>query len=188
MAKKEEKFVLTAAHIQNAKAYIPLDEKCDLAKEIAKRCVVISEDEGESVLEILSLPIKKEDIALKQLCLMNVLVTAYLNLPVKNPFTQKEFDYYAGSHLMNQIERFKGNYDLKDKIYDMICDYKEFKKIVDTEIYNEKSTYNDSVSRVIRILATFSKKEDIDKLKEAVAELKAQTEAEINAEKGEVNG
>jgi hypothetical protein len=174
-------FELTDEIMSKAVVYMPIEEKSDLAKEVAKKCVVdipTAEQnlEGE---KFLALPyIKGEDRELKSLCLMQILLSYYLELSVEMPFDEEKFNFYAGGSILNQIERYKSNFDLKNKAFDLLADYKEFRKFVDVEVNNLIAVSNDTLARLTASIQIFSTPENI---KKAVQELQKVSEGYTQA-------
>ena len=162
----EKHFELTDKIMQNAIAYMPIEDKADYAEEIAKKCVVDIPTAEQNVKgeKFLALPyIKGEDRELKSMCLMNILLSYYLKIEVKSPFTEEEYNFYAGGSILNQIERYKSNFDLKNKAFDLLADYKEFRKSVDNEIANLIAVNNDVLARFMASVEIFSIPENIKK-------------------------
>lgn len=165
-------FEITDEIMQNAIAYMPIEEKAAYAKTIAEQCVVAIPTAEQNVEgeKLFALPyIKGENRELKALCLMNVLLSHYLNIEVATPFNEEQYNYYASGSILNQIERYKSNFDLKNKAFDLLADYKEFRKFVDIEINNLIEVNNDTFARFIAAISVFSSPENITK---AVEELK----------------
>lgn len=169
-------FEITDEIMQKATAYMPIEEKAAYAKTIAEQCVVAIPTAEQNVEgeKLFALPyIKGENRELKALCLMNVLLSHYLNIDLKiseeNPFNEEKYNYYAEGSILNQIERYKSNFDLKNKAFDLLADYKEFRKFVDIEINNLIEVNNDTFARFIAAISIFSSPENIAK---AVEELK----------------
>lgn len=174
-------FTLTKEMLQGAKTYMPLATKRTLAQEVAYACVrpmkrvkwdgihILPQDEDVPDTPT-SLPdLMEEDIALKMCLLQNVLLSYYFDIemdPGEDAYAT--FDYYAGSHLLNQLERFKSDRDVKNIAFDLTEDWREFKKMVDTIIYNYKMAANDPLKRFDAMLTVFSSPENI---KAVVAEL-----------------
>lgn len=159
-------FKVTKELLKNAITYMPLSVKRDVSKQLAKLCLEdVDTDEQNKVGEsLIALPhLKGENLALKNMLLLNTLIGFYLDLdlPEKDengndidPY--KRYDEYAGGHLLNQIERFKSDPEVKDIVFDLLSDFKEFKKMVDTEIYNEKSNANDPIPRFSAAVAVLT--------------------------------
>lgn len=176
MGKSKKVFILTDEHIKKAKSYMPLSEKESLAKDIADRCLYGLKTEernkdGESFMSFP--PILSEKLGLKSILLMNVLLSFYFDIELPDPEKEKvdwhkTYDFYMGGHLLNQLERFKQNFELKDKVFDVLSDYKEFKKMVETEIYNRKTNANDVLMRFAAGISLASNPEHIQEMVETL--------------------
>lgn len=169
-------FTLTTEHIRKATTYIPLEKKVNMAKAIAGVCLSPvkpkENDHREKALELIGFnAYVKEDLEQKYFGLLYTFMTCYFGFTYEND----DFDYdeIAGSHIFNQLERFKADADLRNKIFDLLSDYKEFKKIVDTEIYNYKCEKNDFLKRLNDELSASSNPRQLIEL---VNELKAQSD------------
>ena len=174
-----EYFELTKDMMAGAKTYMPLYTKKTLAEAVAFRCVKpmtrlkwdgihLSEraDGKEARDEPTSLPdLMEEDVALKMCLLQNVLLSWYFDVEMdEENIGYEQYDFYAGGHPMNQIERFKADRDVKNKAFDLMEDWREFKKMVDTIIYNYKMNANDPLKRFDAMLTVFSSPENIQAL------------------------
>ena len=167
MEKSDYSVVLTKEQIKQARTYMPIDEKTALSKAIAELCIEEKPmaSQNKASHKILSLPyLRMENLKLKQVQMMWILLTKYLKMEVASPFTEVEYDIYAGSHIMNQLERFKSDFELKNLIFDMMSDYKELEKLVNTEIYNIKCNNNDTVARFLATMEICSDPENIRNL------------------------
>lgn len=156
-----EYFVLTKEMMLGAETYMPLAEKTANARAIAEACVrpMATAEQNKPADRLISLPMLcEEDYALKSILLLNALLGYYFDVDVDenmDPF--KAYDFYAGGHILNQIERFKGDRETKDIAFDILEDFREFKKMVDTMIWSEKANANDPIGRLaasIEILST----------------------------------
>lgn len=184
-------FKLTKEHMLKAITYMPLSYKVTVAKQIANICLEdIDTDEQNKIGEsLIALPhLKGEDLAKKSMLLTNTLLGYYfdLDLPQTNadgtevdPY--ERYDYYCGAHLLNQIERFKSDPDVKDIAFDLISDYKEFKKIVDTELYNAKSNANDPIPRFSAAVAVLTSPDSISAIVDEIKKLGEQREEKKDA-------
>lgn len=185
-----DKFKITKEMIVKAKSYMPLQAKTAYAQSVAEICLkdyktAEQNIEGE---KFLALPyLKGEDMGLKSVLLINVLLGFYFDIEVKEfekpEEVYKQFDYYAGGNLLNQIERFKSEVDVKDKVFDLIADYKDFKKMVDTEIYNLKALNNDPIARLAASIQILSTPENIKALTEELKKTTEEYETKINEKK-----
>ena len=171
-----EYFELTKELMAGAKTYMPLQTKKELAETIAHSCVhpmnrlkwngihlSPKTDADEEKDDPTALPdLMEEDIALKMCMLQNVLLSWYFDVDLdESKVGYEQYDYYAGGHLLNQIERFKSDRELKNAAFDLTEDFREFRKMVDTIIYNYKVNANDPLKRFDAMLTVFSSPENI---------------------------
>ena len=175
-----EYFEVTKEMMERAQTYMPLQTKKELAEAIARGCVrpmKLIRWDGVHVSELpeptesaTALPdLVEEDLALKMCMLQNVLLSWYFDVEMdEDKVSFEQYDFYSGGHLLNQIERFKSDRDLKNKAFDLTEDFREFRKMVDTIIYNHKMNVNDPLKRFDAMLTVFSSP---DNLKALVAEL-----------------
>ena len=172
-----EQFIITDEMITNATDYIPLVSKIAIAKTLADRCVQAVDISVQKIQsdETLTLPqMYEDDTMAKQLNLMYILLTEYLHVEVNDDFSVEDYDKYAKFHPMNQLERFKSKSpNLKDKVFDLLYDFKELKKLVEMEIYNAKCNRNDTLERFLAGITLLSNPENIQKM---VSELQKVTE------------
>ena len=173
----QERFEITDEMINKATDYIPLINKIAIAKTVAEHCVQPVEISVQKIQsdETLTLPeMYEDDTMAKQINLMYILLTEYLHVEVNDDFSAEDYDKYAKSHPMNQLERFKsGSIEVKNKVFDLLYDFKELKKLIDTEIYNLKSAHNDTLERFLAGITLLSNPENIQKM---VTELQKVTE------------
>lgn len=170
-------FFITNEMMKKAKTYMPLSEKEDLAKQIAELCLVplkVTEEEKKDSRLPISL-LYGEDMANKSILVMNTLLGFYFDIDVEDgedPY--KIYDHYAEHHILNQLERFKSDAELKNKAFDILSDFKEFKKMVDTEIFNLRTLKNDPLHRLSDVLVMLTvianSKKFSEKLKEITKE------------------
>lgn len=190
-----EYFEITKKMMEGAKSYMPLQSKKELAEAIAQGCVRPMKRIRWDGVHVSDLPDDKndptafpdlveEDLALKMCMLQNVLLSWYFDVEMdEGKVSYEQYDYYAGGHLLNQIERFKSDRDLKNKAFDLTEDFREFRKMVDTIIYNHKMNVNDPLKRFDAMLTVFSSP---DNIKAIVAELQKageEVEKKVNGAK-----
>ena len=176
----KEKFVITKETVQNAKTYMPLDEKWNYAKVLSQTCLV---EAGEQEKSMGLSPLWKEDNYLKAICVQNIFLSYYLGLELQEVATVEEFDRYAEGQYMNCLERFKNDPALKEKIFDMLYDFRELKKLIDVEIYQEKQVRNDSINRLLENMAKVSSPENFkakgEELKSLLKEIEKSKEEKV---------
>lgn len=166
--KKKEPFIVDEEMIKKATSYIPVATKKAIAIALADACLVAVDKTTENIATETQLPIPqfyREECGAKSLYLMYYFLTEYLHIAVSDEFTEEEYDYYAGSHIFNQLERYKcGNADIKNKVFDILYDFKELKKMLDTEIFNLKESRNNGLERVQSYIDLFASPENIKQL------------------------
>lgn len=189
-------FELKKEHIERAKTYMPIQDKVNLSKKIAELCIKDAEVKEED--KIFALPPEVvEDLGVKAVLLQNVLLNYYFDIELDEKRDgYEQYDYFNRKNLLNQIERFKAESDVKNKVYDLLADYKDFKRMVDVEIYNLKTSRNDTLIRIlngISLLAAEKYTDDpeyfkkmIEDLSEAIDKLAAESQKQTETD-GEIN-
>ena len=149
--------IITEEIILNADKYIPISTKSVLARTFAEDCiseVKISVDnaEGSDVLP----PRYQENPKMKSLYGMMTLLSNYLHVlkPDENgdiTFDASDFDELGSSCIMNQLDRMKSskNIDVRNKVYDILDDYREFYRMLGVEIAALVANKNDPLSRFL---------------------------------------
>lgn len=183
-----KEFILTPEMLRNAKVYMTLYEKEELSHEIANLCIVpqgIAEQNREGN-KFLALPcLKAERPAMKAVLLQNILISYYLGLDLEQTYFKAfaeneappmtdggeidkyaEYDYFARAHLLTQIENYKRDADaeLKQHALDLIADFRDFKKMVEIELYNIKQLQNDPLGRFTASIQLVSTPENMKHL------------------------
>lgn len=183
-------FKITKELILKAKSYMPLEEKIAYSTSIAENCLrdYKTADQNRVGEKFLALPyLKGEDMGLKSVLLMNVLLGFYFDIELKTSDNSddvyKEYNKYASGNILNQIERFKSDVEIKDKVFDLIADYKDFKKMVDTEIYNLKALNNDPIARLSASIQILSTPENIKLLSEELKKVTEEYENKLDEKK-----
>lgn len=182
MANKKEKFKVTEEMISNASDYIPYFEKVTIASDLAESCIEAVDKGLDGIATETQLPIPqlyKERTGAKQYFLMYYLLTRYLHIDIKEAkWNDEEYDYYASSHIFNQLERFKSgnNVDVKAKVFDILYDYKALKSMLETEIYNLKESKNNSLDRIQDSISLFASPDNVKKLNDLLQKTIADTE------------
>lgn len=184
--------MLTAEDIEKAESYIPIEKKKAMAELMTTFCVEEYADPNDG--RVVKLPPQyRENRMSRQMFLMGVLAEMYLKKEYRyqkihymagDEVVEKEVplfmdadDYndWAGSHVLNQLERMKKRRDaLADKVYDLMGDFKLFENMLLGAIRDEVSARNDPASRLSAVLA-------MNGSEAAVAEAKANARAELAA-------
>ena len=103
-------------------------------------------------------------MATKQILLLRTLLGFYFDIEVTpEADAYEQYDFYAGEHIYNQLERYKST-AWKNKAFDILSDFKEFRKFVDTEIFNIRANWNDPVARFTAAVQILSTPENIKEL------------------------
>lgn len=169
-----ERFIITKAMVEGAKSYLPITLKTAIARTYASVCLAEEKSEMQEMSDlILPLPqLLSEDVYFKSLATMEIFLTYYFGVDIPDGgMTNELYDYYASSHPFNQLERFKGDAEMRDKIFDLLSDYKELKKMLDVAIYNARALNNDSFGRILAGLSTSITPDMVNATLKEVAEL-----------------
>lgn len=187
------KIILTEQDVLKAKSYIPIMEKEKWVQTAAPVCIdkmMIAAKEGDFNLPMPAM--FKDNLQRKSRCLMTAFVVMYLGRKIDitddGMMGADDYDRYAGSHVFNQLERLKGKAEVRDKVFDILSDYRDLEKRLNTEVYNLMQIQNDGVSRQMAMMQMQTTPEA---LQSGMAELKKLTDqlGTFKAEKaGEVNG
>lgn len=200
-----ETFKITHDMMQKADTYIPIAEKELIAATVARACVkrtnqIHAYDEkdedffdGDYALS----PAWCESPSSKARILMTILNSYYLHIwDDKHELmcSTDEYDLYAEAHILNQIERYKTG-EFREKAFDMMADYREMEKYLNSAIYSVLRELNDPVKRFLEAMGTMGSQEGIqaalDSIQQSQAEIakeKDRQEAIIHGEDGEQDG
>lgn len=149
---------LTEEDFLNATSYVELPAKAAEARLYAQYCIdkaeVFLEKDGEEK-EALP-PMFQENPMMKSLFGMQFLLYHYFKkiVPDENGdivLTAKEYDEWGEGAILNSIERFKmsKNLDIRNKAFDIATDYREFYRMLGTEIASILAVKNDLLARFI---------------------------------------
>ena len=154
--------IITEEDVLNAKTYMPIEKKAALARTYAQDCIVevqISFDNNGSKDALP--PRWQESPMSKSLYGMMVLLTEYFNLftskdETEITFTASDFNQWGEAAVMNQLDRLKSskNPAVRNKIYDILDDYREFYRMLGVEIASILAAKNDFLSRFIEYFAS----------------------------------
>lgn len=166
-----------------ARVYLPLMQKSDLVRHCAERCidrVLVSTDEkfrGDTP------PMYRENGQRKRRYLLGVLVRGYLAIDFEGCeddlwlMSADDYDRMGGLTLLNRIDRMKKEGDaLRDKAFDLLADYRDFEKMLNTEIYANLAVMNDTVARMNMAMQSAVTPESLQELTAMAEELKHITE------------
>ena len=159
---------LTKEIIEKANDYIPLQRKhiwCRNVASVAIQNVTINGgDKGESAF---ATPDRYEENTMaRQMALASVLAQNYLHIyPETEVLQEVDYDEILSSHLINQLERLKGDRDIRDKVFNIMYDFGELKKMLNTEIYSRLGHYNDTLGRAF-VALSMSDPQNMEELSE----------------------
>ena len=167
-------FEITKEILMGAKTYVPLQEKERFARTVAEKCCDVASCRfAYGGTEILSPEMRVENIGLRQRYMMGALYGIYLGVafdPVNDTewcMAVNEYDWAASTFPINKLERFKSDAALRDKVFDLLRDYKELERMVSVEIGNVIATNNDVVARFLMALSMAATPEAIAQLSDA---------------------
>lgn len=163
---------------QGARAYLPLMQKTEIVAHCAERCidrVVVNTGEkfrGDTP------PMYRENGQRKRRYLLGVLVRGYLAIDFDgcegDPWLMSADDYdrMGGLTLLNKIDRMKKEGDaLRDKAFDLLADYRDLEKMLNTEIYANLNIMNDPVARMNMAMQSAVTPESLQELAAMAEEL-----------------
>lgn len=172
MAKKEHKepFIVTEEMVEKATSYIPLADKMAWVAVIAKECIepvelgVLNEQANQTM----ALPsMYQENTHQKHLYLMQKFLVDYFHIEVSESFTSSDYDEYAQYQPLMQLERLKvecKKKENKNKIFNLLYDYRNLEKYCNNEIHKVVTAYNDGLSRMLAGITIMSDPETVKKM------------------------
>lgn len=141
------------------KTYIPLLEKQKIAEHIAAGSLVryrSTVDYGGE--ELFDAAITAEDVPTRWRYMMGVLFKFYLRIafqPVEGEdylMAADDYDRAASAHVLNALERMKSDMGARDKVFDLLRDYKELDRMVSVELNAQLAARNDLLPRILHVL------------------------------------
>ena len=178
---------LNAQDVERARSYVPIAEKTAFAERVSRKCRYAVrlgvQDNGETLGAIPDMHM--ENTEKKARYMMGALVKLYLNGEFAGVEDDEllpswdEYDQMAGAHLLNQIERLKGDKSVRDKCFDLMQDYRTLEKMVNAELYSTLQVENDPVSRLLAFLQTATTPEKMQELTRQAEAVKTEMDAYI---------
>ena len=155
MAIEKETYYITAEQMASVSTYLPLRAKTEWVALVAEKCFDVLHVSMSGVEDDLPLPsMYKENSENKSRYLMGVFVKLYLHgswevgegedewlMPID------EYDKWAGGHIFSQIEKFKADKELRDICFNLLADYKDLERRLNTEIHGLMQAMNDPAAR-----------------------------------------
>lgn len=149
-------YKFTAETIINAESYVPLAKKVEFINYASERCFtslkITSNPETAQAKVMPSM--YKINAALKSRYLLGAFLKLYLKeeyVPVEGDewlLSQDDYDNYKSGHLFNEMNRFKSNNEIRDKVFDILSDFKELTTMFEEELEGSLHALNDVVSRI----------------------------------------
>lgn len=166
--------ILTKEILQNASDYMPAEEKQLWADRVANVCIVsvdmTGKDDNGRVLPVP--PRCEENNLARTFALAQALAQEYLKLyPKEKVLLETDYEEILSSHLVNQIEKLKSDRDVRDKAFNVLYDFGELKKMLNTSIFSKLGHLNDPLSRLLVALQAVDPA-DISKASDDLNELK----------------
>lgn len=149
---------ITEDIILNATLYIPIEKKSALARSFAQDCISKVEIKlnGDDVNSILP-PRYQENPMMKSMYGMMTLLSEYLHMMQTDDngnvsMDAKTFDEWGEASVMNQLDRMKSskNQEIRNRVYDVLDDYREFYRMLGVEISSLLANRNDALSRFMQ--------------------------------------
>lgn len=181
----KKNFEITREIVLGAEQYVPLEDKMAFAVHVAEKCCDVARTTirvGEGS-DLMVPDVRVENSALRQRYLMGALYGIYLRVafePVKDTEWLMALDDYnraASQFPMNQLERLKADNAVRDKVFNVLRDYKELERMVNAEIQNTLTIGNDVVARIFAALSMSVTPQALQTLSEAENALKEQAKS-----------
>lgn len=196
----ENKIVITPEIVKNATDYIPMMKKQEMAETIAQKCIVkvlMKYTEKGDGTDSVPMPDRYQEYHMyTNLYLMGVLAHEYLHIPYEGDGTGKEiidyenlkmpanvYDQWGASHVLNQLEQMKTNRELREKVFDLLNDFKDFRWMLAHEIDILLGHNNDVVTRMMQALGASIKEMAADSMQELGETLQGEQPQEAEPEK-----
>lgn len=166
--------------VKKAKTYVPLSEKVKFVNTAAERCIegVTVRENGKEFL-----PMAKENTAIKSRYLIGAFMKFYFGKefdPVEGDdylLAQDDYDRFMRNHPFNALERMKSSEAYRNIIFDLISDYKDLEKRLNTEVYSLLQVMNDPVARAINALSTYANPTVMEDAKAELEKVRDELEA-----------
>lgn len=149
---REQKSMITLTKeiIENAKDYMPIERKHIWCRNVSTACVAAVTMKSEGDASILLPDRYEENTMARTMAMASVLAQNYLGIYGEDAVLQAaDYDEIMGSHLVNQLERMKSDKDVRDKIFNILYDLGELRKMLNTEIYSRLGHLNDTLARAL---------------------------------------
>lgn len=162
---------ITQEDVEKAMDYMPAETKEALARLMAKLCTRIVENDA-STAETPLPPYRVEDRLRRLQCLNGVLCAFYFGgqfekfkllvqkedgsteeREIEGVMSLEALNDWCEGHPKNQLERWKKEKAVANKVYDILDDFKLFEILLDRAIREEIEMQNDPAIRIAQMLA-----------------------------------
>lgn len=181
----ETKKTLTEEDIRNAVSYLPLAKKTAMARAYAQDCLLQFDiSTGNEDIDKVFPSRFQENPQKRMLYGMLVLLREYLKKIGDEDLSTEQYDEWGASSIFNQLDRFKSSKDpeIRNKVYDLVDDYREFYRMLGTEINSLAEAKNDFLARFVQYI---SLSQSPEALQEQLEQLEKLTQ-EIEGMKGTI--
>ena len=207
---------ITAEMAEKANSYVPVSEKQMVSRAVAFFCCeAVQPDTPTSMKELPKLTMMvQENRKLRQQFQMGLLAD-YLGCkypveaavipgengesveqPLPHCMAEEEYDRWASSHVMNQMERLKKSKEsgVADKVFDILYDYKNYENMISAAIRDYMEQMNDSFNRVAEYISLFATEEVSQAVMKSLMQSKEEVQEALNEveeykkKKGEADG
>lgn len=155
MEAKDRK-ILTEEDIRNAVSYLPLAKKTAMARAYAQDCLLQFDiSTGNEDIDKVFPSRSQENPQKRMLYGMLVLLRDYLKKMEDEDLSTEQYDVWGASSIFNQLDRFKSSKDpeIRNKVYDLVDDYREFYRMLGTEINSLAEAKNDFLARFVQYVS-----------------------------------
>lgn len=174
-----DKITITKEMLLAADDYIPSSEKEAWVSDTASKCFdrleITSDGEQMPQMYMVNTGLKSRYLMAMLLRYLKQGYEAEENDP--SLITEADYDRWASSHAINQIERWKKDVELRDKCYDILYDFHDLKKRLTSQLMGLLTVQNDSVLRQSQYMTT-----QLQTLPTVLEQLKELQEARNNAD------
>lgn len=186
-------YEITEETIKNATSYVPALEKERFIQYAASRCFI--------TLNISALPNNSSKKAMpamykintltKNRYLMGALAKLYLHedyIPIKDDewlMSLDDYDNFKSGHIFNALNRFKSNNEIRDKVFDLMSDFKELTMMLEEELEETSKALNDSVSRIYMMLCEMLSPQEMENMLKTLEEKTSELESYMESKKNE---
>ena len=181
----KDKKILTEEDIRNAVSYLPLAKKTAMARAYAQDCLLQFDiSTGNEEVDKVFPSRFQENPQKRMLYGMLVLLREYLKKMEDEDLSTEQYDVWGASSIFNQLDRFKSSKDpeIRNKVYDLVDDYREFYRMLGTEINSLAEAKNDFLARFVQYV---SLSQSPEALQEQLEQLEKLTQ-EIDGMKGTI--